>query len=331
VREAVGINEIHNFGKYRVTGPDARAWLDWIMAGRIPKVGRLSLTPMLSPAGKLIGDFTVTALAEEVFQLTASFGAQAFHMRWFEQHLEGYEVHIENVSTRRIGFQIAGPRARDVLAATTRSDVSAAAFRFMDAKTIDVGPYQALVQRVSYTGDLGYEIYVNADEQYGLYQVLANAGEAHGMRPFGMRAMMSLRLEKFFGSWMREFRPDYRPAETGMDRFVSYNKPVDFIGKAAAAAEKSAGPARTLCAFAVDALDADVVADEPIFDGDAVVGFVTSGGYAHYSHQSIALGFVPTELANDGQHFTIEILGQRRPATLISTPLVDADGSRMRG
>ena len=330
VREAVGINEIHNFGKYLVEGPDARAWLDWIMAGRIPEVGRLSLTPMLSPSARLIGDFTVTALAEDRFQLTASYGSQAYHMRWFEQHLDGYDLRLENISTRRIGFQIAGPKARDVLAACTRADVSAAALRFMDARSIDVGPYQALVQRVSYTGDLGYEIYVNADEQYGLYHVLAEAGAAHGMRPFGMRAMMSLRLEKFFGSWQREFRPDFRPAETGMDRFVSYNKPVDFIGKAAAVAEKAAGPARTLCAFAVNAVDADVVADEPIFDGEAVIGFVTSGGYAHYSQQSVALGFVPTDRAVEGAAFTIEILGERRPARIITTPLVDPDGARMR-
>ena len=330
VREAVGINEIHNFGKYLVEGPDSRAWLDWIMAGRILNVGRLSLTPMLSPSARLIGDFTVTALAEDRFQLTASYGSQAFHMRWFEQHLEGYDLQIENISTRRIGFQIAGPKARDVLAACTRADVSAQALAFMDARTIDVGPYQALVQRVSYTGDLGYEIYVNADEQFGLYQVLAEAGAAHGMRPFGMRAMMSLRLEKFFGSWQREFRPDFRPAETGMDRFVSYNKPVDFIGKAAAAAEKAAGPERTLCAFAVDAVAADVVADEPIFDGDTVIGFVTSGGYAHYSQQSVALGFVPTPRAVDGAEFAIEILGERRPARIITTPLVDPDGARMR-
>ena len=256
----------------------------------------------------------MTALAEDRFQLTASYGSQAYTWRWFEQHLAGYDLRLENISTRRIGFQIAGPKARDVLAACTRADVSAAALRFMDARTIDVGPYQALVQRVSYTGDLGYEIYVNADEQYGLYHVLAEAGAAHGMRPFGMRAMMSLRLEKFFGSWQREFRLDFRPAETGMDRFVSYNKPVDFIGKAAAVAEKAAGPARTLCAFAVDAVDADVVADEPIFDGEAVIGFVTSGGYAHYSQQSVALGFVPTDRAVEGAAFTIEILGERRRA-----------------
>lgn len=330
VRNAVGINEIHNFGKYLVTGAQARAWLDMIMAGRIPKPGRMSLTPMLSPKGKLIGDFTLTCLAEDRFQVTASYSAQAFHMRWFEQNAwDG--VSIENISTRRIGFQIAGPRARDVLEKCTRTDVSADAFKFMDAKEMDVGLTRALVQRVSYTGDLGYEIYVGADDQRTLYKTLAEAGAEFGMRPFGMRAMMSLRLDKFFGSWLREFGPDYMPAETGMDRFTSYNKPCDYVGKAAAAAEKSAGPARTLCAFEVEAVDADVVAYEPIYVEGKVVGFCTSGGYSHHAEKSIALGFVPTEMAHAGLEVEIEILGDLRPARLITEPLFDADGARMRG
>jgi dimethylglycine dehydrogenase len=331
VREAVGINEVHNFGKYLIAGPAAREWLDWIMAGRIPKPGRLSLTPMLSEKGKLIGDFTVTALADDCFQVTASFGAQAFHMRWFEQHLPEDGVELHNISLERIGFQIAGPRSRELLARTTDADVSAQAFRFMDVKQIDVGMCQASVQRVSYTGDLGYEIFVDPSEQIALYETLIQAGEGLGLRPFGMRAMMSLRLEKSFGSWMREYKPDYMPAETGMDRFVSYNKPVDFIGKAAAAAEKSAGPSRQLCTFIVDAIDADVVADEPIWLDDKVIGFVTSGGYAHYSKTSVALGFVPTELVAPGLSVEIEILGDRRPAKLITETLFDPRAERMRG
>ncbi len=331
VREAVGINEIHNFGKYLVTGPDARAWLDTIMAGRIPHPGRLTLTPMLSPKGRLIGDFTVTCLDEHRFQLTASYGAQAFHMRWFEQHLPKTGVTIENVSTRRIGFQIAGPRARDLLARSTRADVSAEAFRFMDAKVIAVGMQDALVQRVSYTGDLGYEIYVSADAQRQLYQTLEEAGRDLGLKPFGMRAMMSLRLDKFFGSWLREFGPDYMPAETGMDRFTAYNKASNFIGKAAALQDKAAGPKRKICAFEVDALDADVVAYEPIYIDDAVVGFCTSGGYSHYAGKSIALGFVPVDFIRDDLEVEIEILGERRKARLLTQPLFDADGARMRG
>ena len=330
VREAVGINEIHNFGKYLVTGPSARDWLDVIMAGRIPKPGRLSLTPMLSHKGRLIGDFTVTCLADDRFQLTASYGAQAYHLRWFEQNLRD-GVAVENISTRRIGFQIAGPNARALLAKTTREDVSAEAFRFMDAKEMDVGLCRALVQRVSYTGDLGYEIYVGADDQRALYHTLAEAGADLGLRPFGMRAMMSLRLDKFFGSWLREFGPDYMPAETGMDRFTAYNKPSDWIGKAAALAEKAAGPSRKICAFEVDAKDADIVAYEPIFVGGEVVGFCTSGGYSHHARKSIALGFVPTDMINDDLSVEIEILGEMRPARILTAPLFDADGARMRG
>ncbi|MGI9483541.1 MAG: GcvT family protein [Hyphomicrobiales bacterium] len=331
VREGVGINEIHNFGKYRVTGDGARAWLNTIMAGRIPSSGRIALNPMLSEKGKLIGDFTVTCLGETEFQLTASFGMQDIHMRYFEQHLPDTGVHLENISTSRIGFQIAGPKARDVLQACTSTDVSADAFKFMDAKFMNVGLSEALVQRVSYTGDLGFEIYVDAGNQRALYETLAEAGKQFGMAPFGMRAMMSLRLDKFFGSWDREFSPDYMPAETGMDRFVFYNKPEDFFGKAAVMEEKSQGPARRICAFEVDADDADIVAYEPIWiDGD-VKGFCTSGGYSHFAGKSIALGFVPVELIAEGLEVEIEILGQMRAAKLITEPLFDGDGARMRG
>jgi len=330
VRDSVGINEIHNFGKYLVEGREAEAWLSRLMANRMPREGRIVLTPMLSPKGRLIGDFTVARIAPERFQLTASYAAQAFHMRWFEAHLPPSGVSVRNVSLERVGFQIAGPRARDVLAATTSSDVSSEALRFFDAREIEVGLVPALVCRVSYTGDLGYEIYVDSDHQIALWQALAAAGEAHGMKPFGMRAMMSLRLEKSFGAWMREYRPDYTPAETGLDRFVDLRKN-DFIGRDAAMRERDAPPGRRLCTFVVDARDADVWADEPIFAGDDVVGFVTSGGYAHHSRKSVALGFVPVEMMDGGTEFTIEILGERRAAKLVGEPVLDPRGERMRG
>ncbi|HEY5598913.1 MAG TPA: FAD-dependent oxidoreductase, partial [Kiloniellales bacterium] len=332
VRTAVGINEVHNFGKYEVSGPGAAAWLDRIMAGRIPKAGRISLTPMLSPKGRLIGDFTISRLAEDRFQLTASFSAQAYHMRWFQRHLpEDGSVRIRNVSSARIGFQIAGPNARELLARVTPADVSREAFPFLSVRPLDVGLCEALVQRVTYTGDLGYEIYVPAAKQVALYYTLATAWRDLGLRPFGMRAMMSLRLEKSFGSWLREFKPDYTPQETGLDRFVAYNKPADFIGKAAAAADKAKGPSRRLCTFVVEADDADVWADEPIWHGGKVVGFVTSGGYAHYVEKSVALGFLPTGLIADGREVEIEILGDRRPARLVSEPLFDPAAERLRG
>lgn len=328
VREAVGINEVHNFGKYRITGPDARNWLDRIMAGRIPKPGRLSLAPMLSHKGKLIGDFTVSCLTDTEFQLTASYGSQAFHMRWFQQNAQD-GVRIENVSDRLNGFQIAGPKATQVLAACTRDDL--ADFNFLNVRRMTVGMTDCIVQRVSYTGDLGYEIYCDPLAQRQLWWTLWEAGQPHGIVPFGMRAMMSLRLDKFFGSWMREYSPDYTAAETGLDRFIAFNKSTRFIGRDTAESERANGTTRQLAAFEVETDDADVNAYEPIWLDGSVVGFCTSGGYSHFAQKSVAMGFLPSGCIEDGLEVEIEILGQMRKAKVISTPLFDPDGTRMRG
>lgn len=328
VREAVGINELQNFGKYLVTGPKARAWLDRIMAGRIPAPGRLALNPILSPKGRLWGDFTVSCLNDETFQLTASYGAQAVHMRWFAQN-EATGVRVENVSDRLTGFQIAGPKARNVLAACTRNPLTE--MNFMDVRRATLGMVDCLVQRVSYTGDLGYEIYCDPMAQRALWDVLWSEGQKHGMKPFGMRAMMSLRLDRFFGSWLSEFSPDYTPGETGMDRFIAWSKKTDFVGRAAAEAERATGAARRLVAFEVEARDADVNGYEPVWIDGKVAGFCTSGGYSHHADKSIALALIPADQAQDGLQAEIEILGDRRAARLLTEPLFDTDGARMRG
>lgn len=328
VRESVGINEVHNFGKYSVTGKDARAWLDQIMAGRVPKVGRMSLTPMLSPKGRIIGDFTLSCLAEDHFQVTASYGAQAYHMRWFLQNLSG-DVRVENISDSLNGFQIAGPNAAKLLATCTLDDV--ASMRFMDVRKMTIGMVNCTVQRVSYTGDLGFEIYCHLTDQRQLWSTLWEAGQAFNIAPFGMRAMMSLRLDKFFGSWMREFSPDYTPCETGLDRFIAWSKDTAFIGRAAAEQERAEGAKRTLVNFEVDAEDADVVAYEPVWINGKVEGFCTSGGYSHFAEKSIAYALIPSDRVRDGLEVEIEILGKMRPARLIQTPLFDQDGARMRG
>tara|TARA_B110000090_G_scaffold195126_1_gene230900 strand:- start:6131 stop:8536 length:2406 start_codon:yes stop_codon:yes gene_type:complete len=326
VRNAVGINEVQNFGKFAVTGRGARAWLDYIMAGRIPQIGRMSLTPMLSQKGRLLGDFTVSCLVEDNFQLTASYGAQEVHYRWFMQHLS-HDVHVRNVSDRRTGFQIAGPNARDLLTANTREDV--AAIKFLDVRRMTVGQVDCTVQRVSYTGDLGYEIYCDPMDQRQLWWTLWNAGQPLGITPFGMRAMMSLRLDRHFGSWLSEFSPDYTAAETGMDRFISFKKNGDFIGRAVAEAERATPPARVLVVFEVDAEDADVVAYEPVFIDGTVQGFCTSGGYSHHTGKSIAMALIPREHAHIGKQVEIEIMGKLRSAVQIE-PTFDRQGSKMR-
>ena len=330
VRKGVGINEVHNFSKFSVTGPGARAWLDRIMAGRVPAPGRLSLTPMLAPSGRLIGDFTISCLDEETFRLNASYGSQDYHLRWFEQTLDD-GVRVENVSDKITGFQIAGPNAREVLRIATGADVSNDAIRFLDVRRMVVGMVPCVVQRVSYTGDLGYEIYCDPMDQRALFRTLWSAGQGLGLTPFGMRAMMSLRLDRFFGSWLREFSPDYTPAETGLDRFIAWKKNVDFIGRAAAEAERATPPDRVLASFVVDADDADVVAYEPIWLDGEVQGFCTSGGYSHWTNTSVALGFVPRARAVEGLEVEIEILGEMRAARLVTEPLFDPEGARLRG
>jgi len=277
VRSGVGINEVHNFSKFLVSGTGARAWLDRIMAGRIPQAGRLSLTPMLSPKGKLIGDFTVSCIREGRFQLTASYGSQAYHQRWFEENMAP-GVTLQNISDQRTGFQIAGPKAAEVLQSCTT--VNVAEIKFLDVIELMVGSTACLAQQVSYTGDHGFELYCDPMAQRTLWDRLWEAGKPHGMTPFGMRAMMSLRLDRFFGSWLSEFSPDYTAAETGLDRFISFRKPVDFIGRSAAEAERLTPPERQLIIFEVDALDADVVAYEPVFINGTVQEFCTSGGYS---------------------------------------------------
>ena len=319
VRKNVGINETHNFGKYRVTGEGARDWLNHIMAGRIPENGRLSLTPMLSPKGRLIGDFTVSCLGEHEFQLTASYGSQAFHMRWFDKNIAD-GVRVENISDRCTGFQIAGPNATALLRKVTRDDPET--MRFLDVRPMVIGMVECLVQRVSYTGDLGYEIYCDPTDQRALWLQLWGAGQPMGLRPFGMRAMMSLRLDKFFGSWMREFSPDYTAAETGLDRFISWGKEVDFIGKAAAIRERQNGSDRKLVVFEVDTDDADVVAYEPVWINGQVKGFCTSGGYSHYAQKSIAMALVPSECITDTLEAKIEILGKMCSAKRITAPFL---------
>jgi len=319
VRSAVGINEVHNFSKFSVSGPNARAWLDRIMAGRIPQTGRLSLTPMLSQKGKVIGDFTVSCIREDLFQLTASYGSQAYHQRWFEQNMAP-GVTLQNISDQRTGFQIAGPQAAKVL--QTCTTVNVADIKFLDVIELVVGSTACFVQQVSYTGDHGFEIFCDPMVQRALWDTLWEAGQPYGITPFGMRAMMSLRLDRFFGSWLSEFSPDYTAAETGLDRFIRFSKNVDFIGRSAAEAERLTPPERQLVTFEVEARDADVVAYEPVFINGTVQGFCTSGGYSHHAEKSIAFALVPRAAVTDDLRVEIEILGQLRPARRLLEPLL---------
>ena len=331
-RNGVGVTEIANFAKYRFSGTGAESFLSRILTNKMPKVGRIVLSPMLNPAGKLIGDFTVAKAKDDLFYMWGSSQAQKYHMRWFEQHLPADgSVKIERLDMGLVGLSIAGPKSRDVLQALTDEDVSNAGFKFMDFREMDVANVRALVNRVTYSGDLGYEIWVKPEYQKRLYEGIMAAGKAHGIVHFGMRALLSMRLEKNFPTWYRELRPIYGPFEAGMDRFIDLTKN-DFIGREAAMEEKRTGGKLRRVSMFVQATDADVLGDEPIWHKGKVVGWVTSGGYAHYVDKSMAQGYVPKELADElGEGaFEIELIGEMCNATIIAEPPFDPEGKKMR-
>jgi dimethylglycine dehydrogenase len=332
-RNGVGVTEIANFAKYRFCGSGAESFLSRMMTNKMPKTGRIILTPMLNEQGKLIGDFTIAKAGQDEFYMWGSSQAQKYHMRWLEKHqpTDG-SVTIERLDMALIGLSIAGPKSRAVLQALTDEDVSNAAFKFMDHRAMAIGNCPALINRVTYTGDLGYEIWVKPEYQYRLYQEIMRAGKPHGIVNFGMRALLAMRLEKNFPTWYRELRPIYGGFEAQMDRFIDLTKN-DFIGREAATEEKRTGGKLRRVSMVVDAADADVLGDEPIFHKGKVVGWVTSGGFAHYVNKSMAQGYVPKELAEETGNgaFEIELIGEMRKATIITEPPFDPKGERMRG
>jgi dimethylglycine dehydrogenase len=214
----------------------------------------------------------------------------------------------------------------------TRASLATEDFPFMAFRRIDVGMIPAWVGRMTYSGDLGYELWVRPEEQQALFDLLWSAGQPYGMRLFGFRALMSLRMEKSFGTWFREFRPIYTPLEAGMDRYLKLDH--DFIGRPALEAEMARGPERRLVTLVVEPHaeePADVIGDEPIWRDGTVVGWVTSGAYAHHSACSLALGYVPAALAEPGAgDFEIEIIGHRCAARLQPEAVFDPEGLRMR-
>lgn len=345
VRNGVGMFETTGYAKYEVTGPGARTWLDHLLANSIPKPGRLALTPMLNHQGRIIGDFTVATLADafdsERFMIFGSGVAQQYHERWFHQRLpiDG-TVQLRARGNELTGLSIAGPKARAVLETLCDFDVSNDGFGFLDFRDSYVGSVPVMIGRVTFTGDLGYEIWCAASYQAQLFDSLMVAGAEHGIRMFGGRALDSMRLDKAWGSWATEYRPLYDPYEAKMGWMVKLDdaKKGDFIGRDAAAAARTAGPKRQLVTFAMDAGAGDAAADcignEPIWhhgpDARAVVGWVTSGGYAHHSRQSIALGYVPVEHATSNGAWEIEVVGVMRSATLLTDAPFDPTGSRMR-
>ena len=368
VRNSVGVTEISNFAKYEVSGADAEAFLNYLMTNNMPKLGSIILTPMLNENGKLIGDFTIAKAYENRFLIFGSLSATKYHMRWFEKQSKFYKsLKIKRFDMTLHGLSIAGPNSRKVLQKLVDEDISNSKFQFMSFREMDVNGAPCMINRLSYSGDLGYEIWMAPEYQRKVYRGIKKQGAEFNIKDFGMRALLSMRLEKNFPSWFAELRPIYGPYESRMERFIKINKS-KFIGQRAAKQELLDGPKISRTSFIINADTSDVSGDEPIWaktekvynfidpphkhgakrfnskgnelsssnsqqDGKwKVVGWVTSGGYAHSIKASMAQGYIPTDLSQITQKglFEIEILGKRYPCQIMDNPPFDPLGKCMK-
>ena len=325
-REAAGMFESAVYARYEISGKDSAAWLDHLVASNLPKVGRIKLAPMLNQNGKLMGDLTISRLAEDRFWIVASYFLQEWHTRWFNENLRG-DVKIKNLSDDWMGFALSGPNSRAIVSKLVNAELSNAAFPFLHCREIDVVGTNAMVARISLTGELGYEINVPVSHQAALYSALLKAGKGLGLVNIGNRAIDSLRLEKSYGIWNAEFTQGYTAEMSYLKNFIAYDKN-DFVGKDAALKIKEKGESQALVTLHVDAIDTEPSPYSPVKQEDRVVGFVTSSAYGHYVKQSLALAYVDNNALNG--ELTVDVIGDPRPCVILKEPAYDPKGERLR-
>ena len=327
VRSSVGLLDISGFSRFEVSGRQAEAWLNRIMAGRLPKPGRVRLSPMLSEEGKLKGDLTIFNWGDGRFWIMGSYYLRAWHMRWFHDHIED-DVNIRDLGEEVVGFSLAGPKSLEVINKLTDGGIEQ--LPFLGCGDFDIGLIRTKIGRLSVAGELGYEINCRMGDHIALRRLLLEAGADMQIREYGFNAMLSLRLEKSFGIWSAEFTQGYTPGMTGMDRWIDWDKG-NFIGRAAALAERDGkGPEKKLVMLDIDADDADASGYEPVWSDGKLVGFVTSGGYGHTVKKSLAMALVNADLAHEGTKLSVHIVGVERSATVIAPSPYDPDGKVMR-
>jgi len=291
----------------------------------------VTLAYALNNSGGIVSEFTVTRLAGDRFLLISAAAALWHDEDWLRASLppDG-SVTIEDQSARYGTLVLAGPRARDVLAAVTESNLSNNAFPWLTAQEIEIAMARMLALRVNYVGELGWELHVPVEYMVQVYDRLWAAGEAHGIVDFGAYAMESLRLEKCYRAWKVDLTHEYTPAMAGLDRFAALDKG-PFVGRDALLKEREIGPAERFVPLLVDAIDADTPPCASVFKDGEIVGLVTSGGYGHAIGQSIALAYMRPDLAAPGTEVEIGILGERVKARVVAEPLYDPTNEKLRG
>lgn len=329
LREKAGVIDISNFAKYRVRGTAAADWLNAIFANDMPKtVGRSCLTPLIGVRGGIAGDFTVTRLGDAEFMIIGSGMAERYHQRFWDMVPMPAGVTFESLTDAMCGFNVAGPMSRNLLQRLTNTSLATADFPFMRSKQIELAGIDCLALRVSFTGDLGWELHCKTEDQLCLYNALLEAGRPYGAGPVGGRALMSLRIEKGYGSWSREYSPEYWPQEVGLEALIKLDK--DFLHKDAYLAIKDKAPREILSIIEIlDTTKADATGGEPIFDMDGNgVGRVTSGTYGYGVKKSLALCYLKN--VSPGDEVKVMVIGLPHKGIVLKEPPFDPKGALLR-
>jgi 4-methylaminobutanoate oxidase (formaldehyde-forming) len=330
-RTAAGLFDESSFAKLEIGGPGALAFLERMCANRIDRpVGSIVYTQLLDPRGGIQADLTVTRLTDESFMLVTGTAFGNHDAAWLRAHLpDDGSVALRDITAGRVCFGLWGPRARDILASVTRDDIGDAGFPFLTARQLSVGYVPVLALRVTYVGELGWELYAGADYGRALWSTLWDAGRPHGLVAAGYRAIDALRLEKGYRVWSSDITPDETPYDAGLGFAVALDKGVDFIGREALVAAKAAGPRKRLRCLVLDDPRSVCLGNEPVRIDGAVVGRVTSGGYGYAVEHSIAYAYLPPD-ATIGTRGEIDVFGEWVGFEVMREPLYDPGNERIR-
>ncbi|MDA3916022.1 MAG: FAD-dependent oxidoreductase [Deltaproteobacteria bacterium] len=332
VRERVGVLDLSGFAKFEVFGCGAESFLNYICANKVPvKSGKIAVSCMLNHKGNIKCDVTITKIAKDRFLIIAAAAAEKHDLDWMIKLMpKDGSVTIKNMTYRYGTLVIAGPKSRHVLTKLTDTNLTSKSFPFASMQNIFVNLSPVTAIRIGFTGELGWELYHPIEQQREIYDALMQAGEEYGIVDFGLRAMMSLRLEKGYCILGGEMSSERTPLEAGLERFVNFNKG-NFLGRQALIQQKKEGLAETLVLMTVETDDADTIGDEPVYMEDEIVGRVTSGGYGHAVEKSLAMAYVKSELAKPGTRVEISILGKRCPAQVVPISYYDPENKRLKG
>ena len=330
VAERVGLADLTAFAKYMVTGTDAEAFLNRVGANRVARrTGGITLTHMLTDLGGIECEMAITRLADDRFFLTSAIVAQRHDHDWLTQHIaKGENVQVDDVTDQTGMLAVAGPKSRDLLTKLTDEKLGNEEFRWLSGKEIEVAGVSVIALRVSYVGELGWELYHPINSMSELTSALESAGEEFGVGWFGSYAVNCMRLEKGYKGWGSELTTEITPVEADIERFVDFDS--EFIGKNSVVERKNAEISTKLVLVSVDVDDADCLGNEPALDGDRPMGIVCSGGYGHRTRVSLAFVYVEPQFSNPGARFEIPIMGVRRTATVLAQPPYDPQNKRLR-